>query len=89
MRLAAAGDGHVELVVSDDGRGFATSDLADLVRRGHFGLAGMRERVSIIGGRWDVESSPDGGTRIIVLLPTQPVSVAAGATSAAELAAAR
>jgi signal transduction histidine kinase len=48
-------------VVEDDGHGF---DPAAPTSR--LGLAGIRERVELLGGRLRVESSPDAGTAVIV-----------------------
>jgi signal transduction histidine kinase len=47
--------------------------VRDLGRPG-FGLAGIRSRVSEVGGRLDVASSPGGGTRVTVLLPRESES---------------
>lgn len=45
------------VAISDSGPGFdPTSVPAD----GHLGLAGMRERVELLGGQFEVRSSPDG-----------------------------
>jgi signal transduction histidine kinase len=74
IQLVDHGDG-VELVVRDDGVGFEPARASRLLRAGHFGLAGMRERVSLVGGRWDVEAVPGGGTRIGVHLPRQVTPV--------------
>jgi signal transduction histidine kinase len=63
-------DGEVRLIVEDDGRGFdveATHARAREERR--LGLAGMRERASLVGGTVAVESSPGGGTTLYVRLP--------------------
>ncbi|MBI5878090.1 MAG: GAF domain-containing sensor histidine kinase [Chloroflexi bacterium] len=52
------------LEVSDDGQGF---DLAHLDAPGpgrHVGLAGMRERASVIGGALEIESAPGRGARV-------------------------
>ncbi|GGL28925.1 sensor histidine kinase [Planomonospora parontospora] len=57
--LGAAG---AELVVSDDGRGFAPEKEG-------YGLLGMRERVHLAGGRVDIGSAPGGGTRLTVTIP--------------------
>jgi len=58
-------DGAVRTVIEDDGAGF---DKAT-VRQGALGLVGMRERVSLLGGRFDVETAPGAGTTLIVELP--------------------
>ncbi len=58
------------LEIIDDGRGFdVASTLVRAARRGRFGLLGMSERVRLLGGRFDVQSSPGGPTVISVLLP--------------------
>jgi PAS domain S-box-containing protein len=59
----------VELEVRDDGVGFDPSQVADLAREGHFGLIGMRERVEMAGGRWEVASAPGFGTVVRALFP--------------------
>jgi len=62
---------HVSLTVSDDGRGFVMPKRrVELVRSGHFGLAGVAERVEALGGRLDVKSAPGKGTTIQVDLPS-------------------
>jgi signal transduction histidine kinase len=61
-------DGHLELEVSDDGRGF---DVAVARDARHRGLVNMRRRVERLGGTLDVTSRPGAGTRIIVVLPTE------------------
>ena len=53
------------LEVRDDGRGF--DPLAN--RRKSFGLAGMEERVRMLGGQIEIVSSPGSGTGIKVRLP--------------------
>jgi signal transduction histidine kinase len=58
-----------ELVVEDDGVGFAAEapiDLLGLLANRHFGLAGMYERAALIGATMTVESSPGHGTRVRV-----------------------
>jgi signal transduction histidine kinase len=70
VRLGAI-EGRVELQVRDDGVGFDTGQLAALVKSGHFGLAGMRERVEMAGGSYQLSSDPGIGTTITVQLPRQ------------------
>jgi len=64
-------EGTVRLRVRDDGVGFDASNAAQLLREGHFGLAGMRERASLVGGTLEVGSIPGHGTTVEVRLPKQ------------------
>ncbi len=58
------GDETVEVVVADDGKGF-DPDLAER----SFGLLGMQERVSLAGGRLEIDSAPGRGTEVHAELP--------------------
>jgi signal transduction histidine kinase len=70
IRLNA--DRHrVDLTVRDDGSGFDPDQASQLVNNGHYGLAGMRERVELGGGRLDLQSQPGQGTTIHVELAPQ------------------
>ncbi|HZD37672.1 MAG TPA: sensor histidine kinase [Actinomycetes bacterium] len=60
---------RADMQVRDDGIGFDPNSVTGLTGRGHFGLAGMRERVEMAGGRYRLLSSPGGGTAIRVRLP--------------------
>jgi signal transduction histidine kinase len=62
-------DDRADMQVRDDGIGFDPNSVNGLTGRGHFGLAGMRERVEMAGGRYRLLSSPGGGTAINVRLP--------------------
>jgi len=67
--LLTVENGVATLRVSDDGVGF---DLARARRRGgqeHFGLAGMRQRVEMAGGTWEVQSNLGRGTTVTAALP--------------------
>ncbi len=61
-----APNGELRLVVADNGRGFPVEDARG---PGHQGLVNMRARAAGIGGRLEIESEPDNGTRIIVTMP--------------------
>jgi two-component system sensor histidine kinase UhpB len=63
------GAGAVTLVIEDDGQGFDPGAVSDLPRTGHSGLAGMRERLHLIGGSLTIESSPGQGTTILARVP--------------------
>jgi signal transduction histidine kinase len=58
--------GHtVRLVIEDDGTGFDPAD----VREGALGLVGIRERVGLLGGRFEIDSKPGAGTTLLVEFP--------------------
>jgi signal transduction histidine kinase len=59
--VATARGRRIRLVVDDDGCGFEPS-----APTGRLGLEGIRERVELLGGRLRVESSPGGGTAVVV-----------------------
>jgi ligand-binding sensor domain-containing protein/signal transduction histidine kinase len=62
------GEGRVRLSVRDDGRGFDV-DTAGQVACGHFGLAGIRERVHNLGGELSLLSRAGQGAEVVVEVP--------------------
>ncbi|MBI4789105.1 MAG: sensor histidine kinase [Chloroflexi bacterium] len=67
VRVELQCDGNaVVLSIVDDGIGFDPEGLSS----NHFGLIGIRERVSLIGGEVRVTSAPNQGTKINFQLPT-------------------
>ena len=58
--------GQLLVEITDGGKGF---DPKTAAAEGHLGLAGMRERVEILGGTFSVQSAPGQGTLIRALLP--------------------
>ena len=53
----------VTLRVRDDGRGFQVpAQLEQLLLKQHFGLVGIRERLDMLDGTFDIESQPGWGT---------------------------
>ena len=56
----------VEVQVADDGVGAGQGSGA---RRG---LAGLRERVAVFGGRFDAGRDPRGGWKVTAFFPTAP-----------------
>lgn len=57
------------LEISDDGCGFNASDAALKNGPGHFGLRGLRSRVSKFNGQVKIESEPGQGTKVRVMVP--------------------
>lgn len=59
-----ADDRALQVAMEDNGKGFETGPSA----KGADGLRNMRQRISEIGGRFQVESRPGSGTRIVIEL---------------------
>ena len=60
-------DGVLHLTVSDNGIGMNLC-LVDQTR--HFGLLGIRERAQALHGQFSLDSIPDQGTQVSVIIPT-------------------
>jgi two-component system sensor histidine kinase UhpB len=58
----------VSLVVEDDGIGFDAAAALARFNRG-LGLLSMRERAELLGGSFNLESTPGRGTRIRITVP--------------------
>lgn len=55
----------VRLAVYDRGRGFDP----ERVKADSFGLAGMKERIQFLGGKWRIRSRPGRGTQVTAEIP--------------------
>ncbi len=65
-------EGTLTIEIEDDGKGFDPSEPAGPVGGGRgLGLLGMRERVELLGGTVQIESSPGHGTRIALKVPVE------------------
>ncbi|MGW0885268.1 sensor histidine kinase [Streptomyces sp. NPDC002671] len=65
------GDEELSVEIVDDGRGATGNGSAH-----GFGIIGMRERVSLLGGRLSAGPRPEGGFRVAALLPLPaPIAV--------------
>lgn len=62
---ASVVDGHLRVAVEDDGRGGATG-------AGGSGLEGLHDRVSALGGTFEVASPRGGGTVVTATFPLTP-----------------
>ncbi len=70
LAMARGPDGRVRIEVSDKGRGFDPEALRfreDVA--GGFGLFSVRERLDLLGGGLEVESSPGRGSRFVLWVP--------------------
>ena len=70
IRLTFVGS-SVVLEVCDDGRGAPMASFHKAVEEGHWGVAGMRERVRLMGGSLDITSTPERGTAVVVSIPVE------------------
>jgi signal transduction histidine kinase len=66
LRVAEA-DGHIEVLIRDDGVGFDPGQPSE-----GFGLVGMRERVALANGVLEVTSAPGSGTELRIRMPIAP-----------------
>lgn len=65
---------YVCLEIKDDGRGFdVEQSMGRVVYRKQLGLLGIRERVSLVNGEMEVESTKGSGTHLRICVPL-PVS---------------
>ncbi len=73
IRLSLQRTSSASLLVrlEDDGRGLtAPVDLASFSVSKHFGLVGISERVALLGGQMNIESSKGGGTILQIEIPS-------------------
>jgi signal transduction histidine kinase len=59
---------RLRLEVKDDGPGMKAPDSGSA--NAHLGLAGIRDRVETLQGCFSIQSSPGGGTTLVVVLDT-------------------
>jgi PAS domain S-box-containing protein len=85
--LALSGDDTLCITVADQGSGFDPSDLMDRAKAGRsgWGLFRIRERLTLLGGRVDIESAPGQGTTVRLMAPRgrRPPAESAAATDVA------
>jgi signal transduction histidine kinase len=59
-------EGSLQIIVEDDGKGF---DPEKSDSQSRLGLAGMRERLSMVGGTLAIDSEPAAGTTLYIRIP--------------------
>ena len=79
------GDRELTLEIADDGCGFAGGSIEEAGAR-HLGVVGMRERTVLLGGSFELVSSPGRGT---VVRATLPLAASPAPVEAATLCAIR
>ncbi len=77
--ILEAKDDGVRLIVEDNGKGFPADDgRSPLAATRKFGLHGIRERLALVHGKLDVESSPQTGTTLFISIPLERVALGPG-----------
>lgn len=67
--------GYLRITIEDDGIGFNTTQLTDNMRKNKgLGLFSVRERLSYIGGKVDIESQLGAGTKVTITAPLKKKS---------------
>jgi signal transduction histidine kinase len=63
--------GSISCHIRDNGVGFDPATIS--VRRGEqgFGLIGMRERLSVVGGEMQINSGNGRGTELVIFIPVE------------------
>ncbi len=65
-------DTHFQMIINDNGDGFAKQANRRPDQTGGFGILGMEERARYVGGSLRIESEPNIGTNVILELPLLP-----------------
>jgi signal transduction histidine kinase len=60
---------YVSVEICDDGPGF---DPLSVIKKERLGLTGMRQRIEVLGGHFEIDSTRGAGTVIRVTLPLTP-----------------
>lgn len=59
----------IQLTIQDNGCGFAPGEITP----NRYGLTGMNERVRLLGGQLQIESTLGAGTKVVVSIPLTPI----------------
>jgi len=69
VRVNQLNEAELQIAVSDEGTGFDTHQLKSPGEEGGFGLFSVRERIGLIGGRFEIDSGLSKGSRFILTVP--------------------
>jgi len=72
VEMSFLGDSAVRVVIADNGVGFDLNRWSSKAAAGEsasFGLVGMRERVELLEGKFEIESNVNAGTKIAIEVP--------------------
>ena len=63
--------GSISCYIRDDGTGFDPASIASRPGEQGFGLIGMRERLSVVGGEMQINSGSGCGTELVISIPVE------------------
>ncbi len=67
-------DEMLHISVEDDGNGFSVpTHISQIIEKHRFGLASIEKQLYMLGGRWDIYSDQQLGTRIFIMIPFEEV----------------
>jgi two-component system CheB/CheR fusion protein len=69
VSLNQVNEAELRIAVNDEGTGFDPRQLKPPGEEGGFGLFSVRERIGLIGGRFEIDSGPSNGSRFILTVP--------------------
>ncbi|MGI6227222.1 MAG: sensor histidine kinase [Peptococcales bacterium] len=64
-------EAQVVLNIEDDGKGFLATEVLVAKDRNGYGLLGMKERVELLKGQFQIQSEPGQGTAIKIYIPIE------------------
>jgi PAS domain S-box-containing protein len=87
--LALSANDTLCITVSDEGFGFDLTELDERAKASQvgWGLFSIRERLTLLGGRFDIESAPGRGTTFRLIAPRDTAQRAVGAEASVSHAA--
>jgi two-component system NarL family sensor kinase len=74
VRLTMRNGSGIDLLIQDDGKGFASHELNGDTRG--LGVTTMKERATLIHGTCEISSVPGGGTTVHIWVPLSPHAAA-------------
>lgn len=66
------------LCIADNGQGFDPQILAKQKNGENYGLRGVKERLELIHGSFKLDSAPNGGTKLSITVPKDPLALPRG-----------
>jgi two-component system, NarL family, sensor histidine kinase YdfH len=73
-------DKSLLVTIQDDGQGFDASAIPS----GHYGILGIKERVRLVNGSFEIQSENGKGTTLKIEVPTSPLALSGTSRQASE-----